>query len=539
MKLLLKASLLVIALPLWAETIPLSDYSSQNSSVTVHSLETKGHTLHTVKFNLNKLNAISHSTHPKFKVLSEKNISFSQSVGESRLPFKSVVVAGTPDEIEVTVDPKRSLEVSILSSPAQPEDCRCETNKQKPWVPLKIDHKNSLYEVEFLGKFRGQALSRVTFYAAKTNLKNQTTTFYPELEAQIRSSQSLSTLYSNKQYSEYDYLIVTPEALLSGLSDFVQYKMDHGLKVKVITLEEVGTSVSTITDFFKNEYQVAQYKYALIVGTDTLFPNHKVDTSGSSKTPSDYPYFLMDDQDMIPDVQYGRIVASTSQEVERQTKKWINYQNHGSISSQYLKMIGIASNEGESPSDDEYVTGIEKDLSKAFGTVSTHFYQSDATSRPSFINEAFNNGTGYLVYLGHGSGTSWASTGSYYTTSHIPQMNNANVLQPVIIDVACQNGILKKGFLGETFMNAVNNDGNAIGAAMYYGGSVNISWHPPAIMARGMVKQVIAQKLTTVGDALLSGHLYLMENYTDIESVRDNFEWYHLFGDPSSSVYFN
>lgn len=539
MKLLLKASLLVIALPLWAETIPLSNYSSHSSSVIINSINTKAHTLHTVQFSLNKLNAKAHSTHSEFKFLSEKNISFSQTVGESRLPFKSVVVAGSPDEIEVTIDPKRSLEVSFLSSPAQPEDCRCETNKQKSWVSLKTDHKNSLYKVESLGKFRGQDLSRVTFYAAKINLKNRSTIFYPELEGQIRSSQSLNALYLNKQSSEYDYLIVTPEALLSGLSDFVQYKMDHGLKVKVITLEEVGSTVAAITDFFKNEYQVAQYKYALIVGTDKLFPNHKVVTSGSSKTPSDYPYFLMDDQDMIPDVQYGRIVASTSQEVERQTKKWMNYQDHGSAASHYLKMIGIASNEGESPSDDEYVTGIEKDLSKGFGTASTHFYQNDATSRPSFINEAFNNGTGYLVYLGHGSGTSWASTGSYYTTSHIPQMNNAKVLQPVIIDVACQNGILQKGSLGETFMNAVNADGIPIGAAMYYGGSVNISWHPPAIMARGMVKQVIAQKLTTIGDALLSGHLYLMENYTDIESVRDNFEWYHLFGDPSSSVYFN
>jgi hypothetical protein len=539
MKLLLKASLLVITLPLWAETIPLSNDSSQSSSVTVDSVDTKSHTLHTVKFNLNKLDAKSHSTYSEFKVLSEKNISFSQTVGESRLPFKSVVVAGSPDDIEVTIDPKRSLEFSLVSSPAQPEDCRCETDKKKSWVPLKKNLQSSLYKVEFLGKFRGQDLSRVTFYAAKTNLKNRSTIFYPELEAQIKSRQSLKALYTNKQNSEYDYLIVTPEALLSGLSDFVQYKMDHGLKVKVITLEEVGNTVSTITDYFKNEYQAAQYKYALIVGTDTLFPNHNVVTSGSSRTPSDYPYFLMDDQDMIPDVQYGRIVASTSQEVERQTKKWMNYQDHGSISSHYIKMIGIASNEGENPSDDEYVTGIEKDLSKGFGTVSTHFYQNDATSRPRFINEAFNKGTGYLVYLGHGSGTSWASTGSYYTNSHVAQMNNANVLQPVIIDVACQNGILKKGFLGETFMNAVNTDGNAIGAAMYYGGSVNISWHPPAIMARGMVKQVIAQKLTTIGDALLSGHLYLMENYTDIESVRDNFEWYHLFGDPSSAVYFN
>ena len=110
--------------------------------------------------------------------------------------------------------------------------------------------------------------------------------------------------------------------------------------------------------------------------------------------------------------------------------------------------------------------------------------------------------------------------------------------QPVVIDVACQNGILKKGYLGETFMNAVDSRGDSIGAAMYLGGSVNISWHPPAIMARGIVKRVIEQKLATIGDAYLAGQLYLLENHTDVEAVRDNFEWYHLFGEPSSNLYF-
>ena len=57
-------------------------------------------------------------------------------------------------------------------------------------------------------------------------------------------------------------------------------------------------------------------------------------------------------------------------------------------------------------------------------------------------------------------------------------------------------------------------------------------------MARGMVKKAVAQNLTVIGDVLLAGQLYLMENYTNLEQVRDNFEWYHLFGEPSSQVYF-
>jgi hypothetical protein len=382
-------------------------------------------------------------------------------------------------------------------------------------------------------------MSRVTLYAADSNFEKGTTLFYPELEAQISSTNSLSSLYSNELNSEYDLLIVSPESLLQGLVDFVDYKIRSGLKVKVVKMEDIGKDVPKLTQFFKAEYEAAKYKYALIVGTDDLFPNHKVKTSGSPSTPSDYPYFVMDSADMIPDVEYGRVVAANVAEVERQTQKWMNYQDRTSQASQYLRMIGIASNEGDAPSDDEYVKEIEGDLNKAFGTVASHFYQDDATSKPNFINDAFNGGTGYLVYLGHGSGTAWASTGVDYTTASIKQMNNTSVLKPIVIDVACQNGILKTGYFGETFMNATNSRGESIGAAMYYGGSVNISWHPPAIMAKGMVKEAIAQKLEIIGDVLLAGHIYLMENYTDMESVKDNFEWYHLFGDPSAPVYFN
>lgn len=539
MKLVLSASMLFLALPVLAETIPLTNHSGKASQISVNEMKTRGFTLHSVNFDLNKVNAVNHPTHGQYKLLTEENISFSQTVGEAQLPFKSIVVAGTPEEIEVTIDAKQAVEVAVLSAPAQPEDCRCATNKAKVWAPLKNSNRQSLYSVDYLGTFRGQNLSRVTLYAAAANVEKGTTSFYPSLEAQIRSQGSLNSLYSDEQNSEYDYLIVSPQSLLDGLVDFVAYKTQSGLKVKVVALEEIGADVDKLTAFFKSEYVAANYKYALIVGTDTLVPNHKVDTSGSSRTPSDYPYFLMDTRDMIPDVQYGRVVASTVEQVKRQTKKWTTYQDHNSEAAHYLKMIGIASNEGDAPSDDAYVKEIEKDLNAAFGTTASHFYQDDATSKPSFINEAFNKGTSYLVYLGHGSGTSWASTGTDYTVSSVKQMNNASVLQPIIIDVACQNGILKNGYLGETFLNAVNAQGEAIGAAMYYGGSVNISWHPPAIMAKGMVKETIAQNLDKMGDALLAGHIYLMENYTDIESVEDNFEWYHLFGDPSAPIYFN
>lgn len=535
MKRLLMATVLFSTVAAHAETIRLQSNLNGTSSVLVNTISSRGGEVHDVRFNLAKVEANTLAAHPQFKSFSEDNISFSQDVGLSSIPFKSIVVAGEPETTTITISTGQKVVVNALSAPAQKEISR--NAKAGKWI-FTPSVSRPMVKKEYLGTYRGKPLTRVTIYAAEADYKNKTMNFYPNLSASISTEGTMSDLYKSEAGPNYDYLIVSPKALLSGLNDFVFYKNYRGHTVKTVVLEDIGTDVKKITEFFKAEYKENKYKYALIVGTDTLFPNHQVNTSGSSKTPSDYMYFLMDSNDMIPDVQYGRIVASTPEEVKRQTAKFQDYQERRSDVSGLLHMIGIASNEGSSPSDEEYVRGIETDLNKAYGTTASHFHQDSPTSKPETINQAFNKGSGYVTYLGHGSGTSWASTGTYYTVSDIKKIDNANVQQPVVIDVACMNGVLKKGYFGETFMNSVDSRGDGVGAAMYFGGTVNISWHPPAIMARGIVKKTIDQKLRTIGDALLAGQLYLLENHTDVEAVRDNFEWYVLFGEPSSNIYF-
>ena len=106
-------------------------------------------------------------------------------------------------------------------------------------------------------------------------------------------------------------------------------------------------------------------------------------------------------------------------------------------------------------------------------------------------------------------------------------------MRPVIIDVACQNGRFdNSGRLGEMMMYS-SIAGVGVGSVAYFGGSVDISWDPPAIMAVGINKSVASKKYTYLGEALLEGHLYLIKNHSNKEDIKDNLEWYHLQGDPS------
>jgi hypothetical protein len=537
MKNLLQTALVLLSLPALAETISLTEQTNRPSSVDVNMIKTRGAYLQEVQFSLNQVEAFTNAAHPEFKNLSEKNISFTNDLGVSSLPYKAFVVAGRPSEIQVVVDAGTGVDVDFVSAPSQKEVSRNST--QTPAWTFKATQSNELHRVEYLGKYRGQDLSRVIIVAGETDHARGMTRFYPNLKAQITSSMSLADAVKTEVAATYDYLIVTPAALMNGLTDFVTYKTSKGFKVKVVKVEDIGNDAKKLDAFFKSEFKANAFKYSLIVGTDSLVVNNRVNTSGSPQTPSDYPYYVMDAQDMIPDVQYGRIVASTSDEVARQVKKWIGYENHSSSAGDYLKMIGIASNEGSAPSDEQYITSIEADMKAGFKTTATHFAQNNATSRPDNINKTLGEGVGYMVYIGHGSGTSWPSVGTAYSTSDIKKLSNSKVLQPIIIDVACQNGTLRKGYFGETWMNATNSAGEGVGASMYYGGSVNVSWNPPAVMAQGMIKKAVASHLNKVGDVIFQGQIYLLENWTAKDEVQDNYEWYHLFGDASSPFHFN
>ena len=173
----------------------------------------------------------------------------------------------------------------------------------------------------------------------------------------------------------------------------------------------------------------------------------------------------------------------------------------------------------------KFTASSPAEFGNAYGFSFTHFAQNDLDSRPEVINDTFANGVNWLTYMGHGSGTSWASTNITYTVKDIKDMNNAKVNKPVFIDVACMNGKIEKGYAGERLMNEVDGNGDPIGTTMYYGGTVNISWHPPAIMAKGMAIKTVIQGLTNISEIIFAGQLYLSENYNDQTGIVDNFEW--------------
>lgn len=472
-----------------------------------------------------------------FSTVSIQGFETDKTVGAPELPVRNWLLQGTPADIQVSLNVRaQQVLPNVKPIPVQEQDCRCETQNTRSFKYNAVAYETAqaAYTLTYVGAFRGTPITRLSVRLASYDSALNQVAIKTNMDVQFNAPE-----FSFQPGDHKDYLIVTSQNLKSGLDEFVVWKQSQGYSVNVEVVS--APTVESITALVRKHYE-AGVDFVIFVGDETAIPMQYVKTSGSGRTPTDLKYFTMDSgYDYVPDMFYSRIVAADAAQVASQLNKASEYEQKSMMdTSGFRKIIGIASNEGSSPSDDQYVRNIEGEFKSVLGVDATHFAQNDsANSNPAGINKAFNEGAFWLTYMGHGSGQAWASTNKWYSVSDVKGMNNRNHVKPVIIDVACMNGVIKEGYLGSAFMKtATNGEQNPFGVAAYYGGTVNISWHPPAVMATGIAKEHLSKKFKHLGEALLAGQLYLANEWNNQGDVVDNFEWYHLQGDPGMNIQF-
>jgi hypothetical protein len=463
-----------------------------------------------------------------------------EKAGAPALPFKSFIVQGHKEDLKFKMRRSGEHTFSDLTvAPAPLKPCRCVADKQQgnSFSLNDKDYKQTaknLYEVVELGDFRGVALSKVILRPAVQSSKGLVV--YEEIELVVESSKGLTPPPIRGQNDKF--LMITPKKLLTSARSFRDYKESQGFEVDLVEFESVAKDSKELKEFIHARYNKDSFQYALLFGHENILPTIMVETSSNLQTPSDFPYFAMGgDGDVLPDVFYGRITADNNKEVLGQLEKIREY-NDRSWSSQsgVYRSLGIASNEGWQPTDVEYMRSMLSPIERELAIAPDYFFQDDPKSKPDLINRSLNQGVRWMNYIGHGSGDSWSSVyGREYLSAHVKKLKS-DVVKPIIIDVACQNGRFNNaGKLGETFMNA-RNRGRAVGAVAYYGGSVDISWDPPAVMAMRIGEELSKQKVESLYALILRGQFLLLQEYGDPEAAKENLLWYHLLGDPSLSV---
>lgn len=379
-------------------------------------------------------------------------------------------------------------------------------------------------------------------------------------------------------------IIIAADELMAAAAPLNAWKQKCGIKTLLVPVSDLGGATpENIKAFLQQQYDEIGFSHVILVGDAEQIPTNKGE---NEKADSDPVYVKLAGDDHVPDAIISRISAARPEQVSYQIAKIINYEqfpSEGDNADWYSRALGIGSSEGNPP-DFEYIEELRQALlTSRFNEVDTAYdpkapansgnggggydgypypgsYPGFPGMNPHFPSQpmpfsvsadrnngsrgtlkdkvfaSVNKGVSLINYMGHGSTSSWSTTG--FSNTDCGKLANGLKL-PVIVSVACVNGnFVGKDCFCESWMNSGDIE-NPRGAVAIFGSTTNQSWVPPIKVQAAIVSEfIVNDSYLTVGGLMTNGIIKGLEVYgiePGGEGVKMMEQW-HLFGDGTTTL---
>jgi hypothetical protein len=352
--------------------------------------------------------------------------------------------------------------------------------------------------------------------------------------------------YSPSKYTALNdagsMLIIAHSSFMAAMQPFIEWKIMRGMPVEMVSVTTAGGTASAIKTYIQNYYNTHPgLVFVLLVGDATQVPTNTV-TAGHSDNA--YGYLLGNDS--YPELIIGRFSAETVAHVNTLVERSVAYERSTATTGSWLaNNIGIASEEG--PGDDnemdfQHIRNLQTDLIIYNYNTSVEFFEGsqgglDAAGdpTPSQVAAAINAGASAITYCGHGSTSSWGTSG--FSNTNIATLSNVNKL-PFIFSVACVNGnFVGNTCFAEAWTRATLSDAptGAVAALM---STINQSWNPPMDAQDEMIDILTETYSSNIrrsfGGIAMNGCMHMNDQYGSGGSEMT--DTWTIFGDPSLQI---
>lgn len=330
-------------------------------------------------------------------------------------------------------------------------------------------------------------------------------------------------------------LVIKNSMFDAALVPYVDWKRQNGFQVDVVDVNVAGPTAIQIKSYLQDQYNLNNgLKFVQIFGDAPQVPSLLANGGGS-----DPSFALLAGNDSYPDIFVGRFSAETVEQIETQVLRTVHYERDIQGGSGWIAQgMGIASNEGggsqgdNGESDQAHMELIRGILMNYGYTSVDQMYQNYGATAAQVSNNV-NAGRGFINYVGHGSATSWSTTG--FSSANVNQLVNNNML-PFIVSVACVNGnFVSQTCFAEAWLRAINNQtGVPTGAIAMYASTVNQQWSPPMRGQDHIVELMVGGQMYTIGGLYFNGASRMVEVYGT--NGANEYKNWHIFGDASLMV---
>jgi len=329
---------------------------------------------------------------------------------------------------------------------------------------------------------------------------------------------------------EGNMLIITYDDFWDEMVPFYEWKIMKGIPTEMVNVSEIGNS-NAIAVYIDTYYHTNGLTFVLLVGDAAQVP-----TLYLASYACDPGYSYVEGSDHYPDLFVGRFSAGTPADLLTQIERSIEYEQNPFPGDWYHKGTGVASNLGpgdDGEYDNEHIDNIRTDLLAYTYTEVDQIYDPYGTA--SMVAAAINDGRSIVNYCGHGSTTSWGSTG--FSNTHVNQLVNDNML-PFIVSVACYNGAFDyTTCFAEAWMRATNN-GEPTGSIANFMSAKSQEWNPP-MDAQDEIADILIGSYPdnikhSIGALCFNGCMHMNDEYGSYGYAETD-AW-TVFGDPSLQI---
>jgi len=341
-------------------------------------------------------------------------------------------------------------------------------------------------------------------------------------------------------------LVISYGEFINAMQPFIEWKNQKGIPTTIVNVSSIGTTAaqiqSYITDYYYGNPDLA---YVHFVGDHQQVPSILTSYGVPVVSGGSDPRFGMivpNANNPYPDIFISRFSAENVSQVQTQVERVIHYERDIEDGDWLSKAVGIASHEGPNgpghnfENDQTHMENIRQLLLNNGYTQVDQLYATFGATATSVTN-SLNQGRGLINYVGHGSDSSWGTTG--FSISNVNLLTNLGKL-PFIFSVACVNGrFTDRTCFAEAWLRATDDTtGRPTGAVAVYMSSVNQDWHPP-MWAQDHGNELLASEaVTTIGGLFFGGGAYMLDiggqgtNPSHIAMMRT----WNIFGDASMQI---
>ncbi len=325
------------------------------------------------------------------------------------------------------------------------------------------------------------------------------------------------------------YLVIGTTESIALCQDLIDWKMEKGYEVVYGIVPAIGTTSAAIDTWITNAFNTWANPplYILICGNHNVVP-----TPLSGGVAQDNQYGVIGTSTSVPSIHVGRLSNEDTDDLAYQTWKIYNYEfdPYMPATSWFQNAISIGSTDFSDPEHSwEYV------LIFMGAGMTVDYFCDEGGAVPSIANisASINAGRSLISYIGHGSMTTWVTSG--FSNSSVAALTNGRML-PWINSIACQNGAFDDGYC---FAEAWMNEGTTAapkGAIGIMAATTNSPVGQTDSLAEYTFRGYFEEDIWHMGDAVDYGKLKVEEFY-GFGGASSNNNMHMIFGCPEMDIF--